>query len=88
MKVKREIRRLRNGWEDDIKMIKRTYVPIDDTKSCRGNGGTAPFILNCDKKWSREDFTPQTLCLQRKKFIYLLSRNLGGLHRQPETFEK
>jgi len=66
VKGKRVMRRLRNKWDDDIKMIKGTYVPIDDMKSCRGNGDAAPFILNFDKRWSREDVTPQPLCLQRK----------------------
>jgi len=52
-------------------MIKITYVPIDDMKSCRGNGDTAPFILDFDKRWSRENVTSQPLCLQRKNsFIF------------------
>jgi len=80
MKGKRLMRRLSNRWEDDIKMIKVTYVPIDDMKSYRGNGGTAPLIPNFDKRWGREDVTRQPLCLQRKKIIYPLRRNLEGLY--------
>jgi len=65
------------------------FLPAQATTALWGIWGTAPLILILHTSWKRVvSFTPRPNYHQRKHFLYLSSRKLGGLQSRSRNVAK